>query len=123
MRTIPLITCLMVMTMLSPARGDDGDRREGACNAKCEREMMEYQRKAGNNAPATSFAIDSCVDQCKKGITMDGDSDILKLCSQACDNVLVPMNLRNNPKDRRRCMENCVEVATRNLLNFFKDKK
>jgi hypothetical protein len=113
----------MVMAMLSSAPGGDGDKREDTCKAKCEKEMLEYYKRAGAEPPATSFAIDSCVDQCKKGIAMEGESDVVRLCQEACENVLLPMNLRNNAAEKKRCVENCVEVAARNLLNFLKQEK
>jgi hypothetical protein len=114
---------LIVMVMQSSALGADGDKREDACKAKCEREMQEYQKRAGNKPPANSFAIDSCVDECKKGVTMEGEADIVRLCQEACENVLLPMSLRNNAAEKKRCVENCVEVAARNLLNFLKQEK
>jgi hypothetical protein len=123
MRKIAPFVFLMVMGMLSPALGADGDKREDECKAKCEREMLEYQKRAGNKPPANSFAIDSCVDECKKGITMGGESDIVKLCQEACENVLLPMGLRNNAAEKKRCVENCVEVAARNLFNFLRQEK
>jgi hypothetical protein len=123
MRAALMIFFVTILAMLTSAAGGGSNKKDDACKAKCEQEMLEYQKKAGNNPPATSFAIDSCVDQCKKGITLDGMSDVVALCRQACENVLMPMNRRNNPEEKKRCIDNCVEVAARNLINFLNQQK